>query len=135
MHSETIAVLGVVLLTFVAGCGGIAEETSTPSPKPTEISSTTTTPEPAGFVSVKVVETAPDNATVISINNSSLTGIEPVQTLVRSDRENVAHQLPKSELERVLREMPDMYRYGGDQFGWYITHQNELHWVRIIRYV
>lgn len=136
MNAESIAVVGVVLLALVAGCGGTPGAPPTPSAETAEPAPTTTaTPEPAGFVSVKRIETAPENATVLSVNDSRLAGVEPVQTLIRRNRTNIAHHLPKSELERVRREMPDEYRYGGGRFGWYITHRGELHRVRIVRYV
>lgn len=130
----------LAVLLILSGCSGFtgsdetrttASATTTPD-SPVSTQTVTTTPQPAGWVEVEAVDTVPENATVISANNSSVAHIEIVQSLLESNES--AQYLPEDELDAVETEMPHEYIFEGDRFGWYLRYNQNVYRVRIIWY-
>lgn len=145
-YHSLLRALSVALLLVIAGCGAsvvtdppmlTVSSTGEGPPTTTTQPSSTGTPQPGGYVEAQAVVNAPDEATVLSVNNSSVEEILPVQKAVRRaypDSQTELH-LRSTALERVEAELPQSALYRGDSFGWYVSYRDRVFRVRVIHLV
>lgn len=140
MSRDSLRHFLLVLMILLAGCSGLSGEPTasqidgtTPTTAP---ASTTVTSQPGGYIEATVVEQAPEKATVLSANKSSLRDIEAVQEIIHKVYPDgqVEKHLNTKEIQRVEDEMPQSALFEGDLFGWYLTYRNAVIRLRIIHY-
>lgn len=141
MIPQEITVLCIIPLVLVSGCAGItgmdSGQTSNSTADINTSVLTTETAGSAGYIIVERVATPPENATVLSANNSSIRGISRLQMTLREayGEENSTDNLSRSEFKRLKDRMPNQARYLDEPKGWYLSHRNQTFRVRIIRYI
>lgn len=99
-------------LLVLAGCSGLDPDCSR---------------DRGGFLAASVVETPPENATVVSADRlpeDATLVRETVDEAVGSD--GTRTELTAAELCRVETALADLPRYDGDRFGYYVRHDGEL---------
>lgn len=80
-----------------------------------------------GFLSGVIVETPPENATVVEsdrIPEDATFVRETIEATVGSDGSRT--ELTASEVCRVQETLTDLPRYDGDRFGYYVRHDGAV---------
>lgn len=82
-----------------------------------------------GFiVSVAIVETPPEGATVTNYNDSELQGDTAVKRLVRDayEADQIRRDITEHEYDTIETELEDVPRFDGGEFGYYIEYRGEI---------